>query len=161
MGARHSATEFGLSERYHEMLVEMIRQLADAKAEEEGRQLSVLILHAGVDGFTTNSGTWPQLLDMFENVRFSITSLCLPIFATYYPSVFTKRSPGAWAHHTVSDLAEALEPSALLSFPLVLLEPKSVRWLHLLKECHRNRRDSAKSAIPGFSKRVTYLLTAK
>lgn len=142
VAAVHSANDIGLSEDLHMPLIESLQGLGEARWRDD-QELRVLILHNGIDAFTTNNATWQSLTDDFpENVKFCVTTLVPPIFASYYPSIFTLRGPGTWTHHKAEDLRNAWQPdpSAAAQVPPLFSDPKSTRWCHFLQEGYKFRK---------------------
>ncbi|KAI4607142.1 hypothetical protein J4E80_009874 [Alternaria sp. BMP 0032] len=69
-----------------------------------GRRIRVLFLFPGVDGLTTNNGSWQYLVDRFPEVLFSLTAIVSPQLGVLYPSVFTKIGRYTWTHIDVEEL---------------------------------------------------------
>jgi hypothetical protein len=108
------------------------RALIHAVRKKMQRTIKVLILHSGVDGFSTNKDTWKYLENEFgTGVSFALTAVCSRDLQEAYPSVFTTRENFAWTYQDLKMLNKVFQPG-LNDNDMLATYPSPTRWSHWL-----------------------------
>jgi hypothetical protein len=113
-------------------------QQADARAilhavhQELQRPIKVLVLHPGIDGFSTNGATLSYLKEGFgPEISFSITAMCPGSFQEKYHLVFITRDHFAWTHQETTTLHRIFQPDPN-DEEMLARYPSPTRWAHWL-----------------------------